>query len=74
MQVLLRSPVLRPNQKSVVDFMVFGGGFNGDTYKPCSDVSARIQVTVDCTSNPCSHSMGDWEIETMLGECALLTI
>ena len=67
-QVVLRTDVLEPNDKYTFDFMIFGGGDQAAYFKPCTDFSMRIPIYVDCTVTPCMHSMGDWEIETMLGE------
>ncbi|WIA21233.1 hypothetical protein OEZ85_000475 [Tetradesmus obliquus] len=66
-QVLLQHEALNPSQKSTLYFMVFGGANAATYYKPCIDFSLRIQVDVDCTVSPCSHSMGQWEEETMPG-------
>ncbi|WIA21235.1 hypothetical protein OEZ85_000476 [Tetradesmus obliquus] len=66
-QVLLQHEALNPSQKSTFYFIVFGGANAATYYKPCIDFSLRIQVDVDCTVSPCSHSMGQWEEETMPG-------
>jgi hypothetical protein len=64
-QVFLQQQPLKPSQVSTFFFVVFGGGNQATYWKPCIDFSLRIQVTVDCTVSPCTHSIGQWEEETM---------
>ena len=73
-QVVLRANVLNPNAVNTLEFIVFGGGDVATSFKPCIDFSLRLPVTVDCTSTPCSHSIGDWELEYMLGMCTVMFI
>jgi hypothetical protein len=56
---------LKPSQRSTFSFIVFGGGWQATYWKPCIDFSLRIDVEVDCTVTPCTHSIGEWEEETM---------
>jgi hypothetical protein len=71
LQVFLRHEANKPNARSTFYFMVFGGSNQATYYKPCADFSLRIRVDVDCTVSPCTHSMGEWEEETMPGAAAL---
>jgi len=66
-QVLLREPVIGPDADVTLYFMVFGGGFQAAYFKPCSDFSLRIRLDIRCSTRPCTHTFGEWEVETMPG-------
>lgn len=56
-----------PNADITLWFIVFGGGFQAGVYKPCADFSLRIRLDIRCSTRPCTHTFGEWEVETMLG-------
>jgi hypothetical protein len=71
-QVLLREPIINPNDDTTLYFMVFGGGYQAAFYKPCSDFSIRIRLDIRCSTRPCTHTFGEWEVETMPGHRCML--
>lgn len=71
-QVLLQEPIANPDGDITLWFMVFGGGYQAAFFKPCSDFSLRIRLDVRCTTKPCTHTFGEWEVETMLGHRCML--
>lgn len=60
-------PVITPNSDVTLWLIVFGGGYQAAFYKPCNDFSVRIRLDIRCSVQPCTHTFGDWEVETMLG-------
>lgn len=66
-QVILRQPVIDPDGDVSLYFIVFGGSFQAAYFKPCSDFSLRIRLDIKCSTKPCTHSFGGWEVETMPG-------
>jgi hypothetical protein len=72
LQVLLREPIINPNDDITLWFMVFGGGYQAAFYKPCSDFSLRIRLDVRCSVRPCTHTFGEWEVETMPGHRCMM--
>lgn len=71
-QVVLREPVITPDSDITLWFMVFGGGHQAYFYKPCSDFSLRIRLDIRCSVKPCTHTFGEWEVETMPGHRCML--
>jgi hypothetical protein len=65
--LLLQQPVTAADSDTRLTFMVFGGGWQAWFYKPALDFSLRITVDVNCSSQPCTHAFGEWEVETMPG-------
>ena len=63
----MREPVLNPDGDVTLWFVVFGGSYQAAYFKPCSDFSLRIRLDVRCTTKPCTHTFGEWELETMPG-------
>lgn len=66
--VVLPMDPYTPGVPWTVDWIVFGGHWQGTTYKPCRDFSLRVSLTIS-GSAPTSHDFGEWEVETMPGEC-----